>query len=89
MVFSKTSKMRPARRVPLPIHPLVTLEDWVGAIQYAIMDGSLIPSQAARSLEAIYSDPEALRQYEQACRDEQMLAELFAQARSAQPEPAA
>ena len=81
MVLSTIIKKRSGRKprtVSLSIHPLVTLEEWVGAVQIAIMEDTLMPSQAARALAQIYSDPQALCFYQQACADELFLSEVFA-----------
>lgn len=66
-----------ARELTLPIHPAVTLEDWVGVVQFALIDGVLSNAQEAELIEQLHADPEAMRFYRQACLDEVELTALF------------
>ena len=68
---------RAPRAVALPIHPRVTLEQWVAAAQCALVDGGLSPDEEIGLFESIYRDPAAVELYEQACRDEQLMMSLF------------
>lgn len=72
-----TGFIRPPREIALPIHPAVTLEDWVGAIHLVILDGGLDANQQADLLAQIDRDPLSRKYYEQACADEQFLVELY------------
>lgn len=66
--------------IALPIHPLVTLEDWVGMVYEAMLDSALSPDAQAKVLRDIRDDADASRLYERVCRDEAYLRGLFAEA---------
>ncbi|MFN3166005.1 MAG: hypothetical protein ACE37H_02960 [Phycisphaeraceae bacterium] len=68
-----------AREWALPIHPAVTLEGWAGAAHLALIDGFLSGEQEADLIEQLHTDPEAMRFYRRACRDETELTVLFSQ----------
>lgn len=82
-------KSHPAghRELALPIHPCVTLEDWVGASHIALIDGELGPREQALLIESIERDPATAALFRQACEDEALLRACYAQALGANARP--
>lgn len=77
LFFPFTGSKSATRDIPLPIHPLETLENWVGAVHFALIDGLLSEADQERLLELIADDPDARRLFGQAIYDEAMISGCF------------
>ena len=65
------------RDVALPIHPAVTLEDWVGTVHIAMIDSAMTHEQVDALMQQICADPEALRYFAEACHFHELITSAF------------
>ncbi len=89
MLFFPFTRFKSAPRdISLTIHPLVTLEDWVGAVHFALIDDALSEADQERLLDLITEDPDAQALFRQAIDDEAMISACFSAMSAAPGEPA-
>lgn len=66
-----------SRDVALPIHPAVTLEDWVGQVHGAMLDQALSHEKLDELLDQIIGDSAALEFFTELCMNENMIFRYF------------